>query len=211
MPAIPQETQKIISKKTKRFIPAKFLELAKDHDFIDSALITQALLSKDFPRRPGAGKLRPEKEQSYTARSMEYFRCLAEKNCQIAALAQKPHEDAKKTVPNVPVVGQGQKPHEATTKNVANVPVNGQGQTNTPEASAMLAVSKHKTPLRKILADNGSGKGSPRSTPPPNGMVRLTVNVPEELHYRLRHLALERKITLTGLIVAMAEKELAKT
>jgi hypothetical protein len=60
---------------------------------------------------------------------------------------------------------------------------------------------------RRRVAAAGKGPRPARSTPPPDGMVRLTVNVPAELHYRLRMEAFKRKITLTELILRAAGRE----
>jgi hypothetical protein len=58
--------------------------------------------------------------------------------------------------------------------------------------------------LRRVVAAPGEGPRPMRSSKAPAGHVRTTVNLPEDLHYALRSLALTRRITLTDLIIQLA-------
>ena len=49
----------------------------------------------------------------------------------------------------------------------------------------------------------------PRVFHAPEGYKRLTINVPAELHKRLKIIAIERETTATDILMGLLEKELA--
>lgn len=57
-----------------------------------------------------------------------------------------------------------------------------------------------------IEPENAAGK--PRAFTAPQGHRRLTINLPEDLHKKLRLAAVERDCNATDIIVKLLEKEL---
>ena len=51
----------------------------------------------------------------------------------------------------------------------------------------------------------------PRVFHAPEGYKRLTINVPAELHKRLKILAIERETTATDILMSLLERELEKS
>lgn len=75
------------------------------------------------------------------------------------------------------------------------------------DTRAILAFAEKETPLKGFI-EVDSGKKKPRGQMAPAGMKRLTINLPEELHRKLRLRSVQEGTTATEMIVQLLKGRL---
>jgi hypothetical protein len=168
-------------------VPAMITELALAHDFITPAIVMAAIHSGKIPERP-KGYLRGKPKDDYAALCLEFLH-----EIERSIEPQKPTDTITKPLPTETPVEPVKTSTDAITEPLPTETP--QVEPQPPRLSFPEAGSYPATKYPPIEKPKSS-----RSIPAPDGMVRLTVNIPKELHTSLRITALTLGKTVTDMV-----------
>jgi hypothetical protein len=204
------ELEKKFKKETGRSIPVKIRELATaPGSFLTQELIEAALKKSDDWPKKGPGQMKEADKPAYHAAWLTFFETL---ELDVAQLEEPEEPETIKQDSEASSMIESME-SEVTNKEfemtqLAEPEIIEQEPEAVPLMESEKANQEHELikPIKFRLVATKTPTG--RSVSAPSGMIRLTVNMPVELHRELRIQALREGTTVTEMVVSWARDRL---